>query len=129
MLVAGQRGPLALLIAAGAGNVLGSVVNWLLGRFALALADRHCFPLSPATLATAAARFRRYGLWSLLFAWLPVVDGYNLAYARPEAAVAALSTSTASISARFWPTEDHFLLYAQPTEVVDAIRSWMAARD
>lgn len=46
-----------------------------------------------------------------------------------EAAVAALSTSTASVSARYWPTEDHFLLYAQPTEVVDAIRSWMAARD
>lgn len=63
----------ALLVAASTGNTLGSASNWLLGRFLLHFRDRRWFPASPATLERAGAIFRRYGLWSLLLAWLPVI--------------------------------------------------------
>ncbi|MDA0664129.1 MAG: DedA family protein [Proteobacteria bacterium] len=65
---------LVLLVAvASLGNTLGAVVNWVLGRYCLHWQDRRWFPVSAATLARASDRFRRFGSWSLLFAWLPVI--------------------------------------------------------
>lgn len=63
----------ALLVVATLGNTLGATVNWALGRFCLHWRDRKWFPVSPEQLERAAGWFRRYGLWSLLFAWMPVV--------------------------------------------------------
>ena len=64
----------ALLFAiATLGNTLGALVNWALGRFCLNWQDRRWFPFTADQPARAGARFRRYGLWSLLFAWLPVI--------------------------------------------------------
>lgn len=63
----------ALLVAATIGNVGGSVFNWWLGRHARRFEDRRWFPFSPKTIETASARYQRWGLWSLLFAWVPVV--------------------------------------------------------
>jgi membrane protein YqaA with SNARE-associated domain len=63
----------ALLIAATIGNVAGSIFNWWLGRHSRRFENRRWFPFSPATIETASARFQRWGLWSLLLAWLPVV--------------------------------------------------------
>jgi membrane protein YqaA with SNARE-associated domain len=64
---------LALLIAASVGNTLGSVVNWLLGRFLAVWRDRPWFPIKPEPLARASLWFKRVGVWTLLFAWVPVV--------------------------------------------------------
>ena len=58
---------------ATAGNTLGAFINWLLGRFCYHWRDRHWFPFRPAQLERAADRFQHYGVWSLLFAWLPIV--------------------------------------------------------
>ena len=64
----------ALLFAiATLGNTLGAVVNWALGRFCLHWRDCRWFPVSAVQLERAGARFRRYGVWSLLLAWAPVV--------------------------------------------------------
>jgi len=52
---------------------LGSVVNWALGRWCLHWQGRRWFPVGEAALARAHDRFARWGAWSLLFAWLPVV--------------------------------------------------------
>ena len=65
--------PSALLLAATLGNSLGALVNYLLGRFCLAFKDRRWFPISPQALERATAWFARYGVWALLFSWLPVV--------------------------------------------------------
>jgi membrane protein YqaA with SNARE-associated domain len=62
-----------LLVVATIGNTLGSVVNWVLGRAFLHFADRRWFPVSKRQLDRASEWFRRYGLWSLLLAWFPVV--------------------------------------------------------
>lgn len=63
----------ALLAVATVGNVLGSVVNWALGRFLLHFRDRRWFPVKPQAYARVERWYRRYGVWSLLLAWLPVV--------------------------------------------------------
>jgi membrane protein YqaA with SNARE-associated domain len=62
-----------LLVFATAGNVAGSVLNWWLGRGVEKLAHRRWFPLSPARLATFIAWYRRYGRWTLLLSWAPII--------------------------------------------------------
>lgn len=73
LLVAGEHPALALVIVAGIGNVLGSLVNYALGRAALRIQDRRWFPASPASLARARAWYARYGRWSLLLSWAPFI--------------------------------------------------------
>ncbi|QQS11401.1 MAG: DedA family protein [Rhodospirillales bacterium] len=63
----------AFLAVATAGNTLGAIVNYALGRWLLRFRDRRWFPVDAATLDAAAARFRRFGTWSLLLSWVPVV--------------------------------------------------------
>ena len=55
------------------GNVLGSLVNWVLGRYLLRWQDRRWFPVSAPRLAQAQRAYRRYGFWSLLLSWVPVI--------------------------------------------------------
>ena len=62
-----------LLVVATGGNVLGSVVNWVLGRFLIRFSDRHWFPLSQSQMDKATRWYARRGHWSLFGAWLPVV--------------------------------------------------------
>ncbi|WP_430472744.1 YqaA family protein [Thalassospira lucentensis] len=62
-----------LVIVATAGNVLGSVVNWALGLYVDHFKTRRWFPISPDQLDRASRWFARYGLWSLLLAWLPII--------------------------------------------------------
>ncbi len=62
-----------LITVASLGNVLGSVVNWLIGRGIERYRDRRWFPVSPAALDRAQGWYRRYGKWSLLLSWAPVV--------------------------------------------------------
>ena len=64
---------LALLIVATVGNVLGSVINWYLGRYLLRFKKHRWFPSSGSQLERAQNWYRRYGRWSLLGSWLPVV--------------------------------------------------------
>lgn len=73
LLLAGDADPVLLLAVATVGNVLGSVVNWVCGRFLAKFRDRRWFPISPKRYDQATGWFERYGRWSLLFAWLPVV--------------------------------------------------------
>lgn len=65
--------PWLLVAVASVGNVLGSAVNWLLGRGIERFRDRHWFPASEAALDRAQGWYRRYGRWSLLLSWAPVI--------------------------------------------------------
>lgn len=65
--------PWLVLVVASFGNVLGSVVNWLLGRGIEQFRDRRWFPVNPSTLVRAERWYRRYGRWSLLLAWVPII--------------------------------------------------------
>jgi membrane protein YqaA with SNARE-associated domain len=73
LLAAGTGDPATLIAVATIGNVLGSVVNWLIGRFFAHFRDRRWFPVGNRSYDRAVEWYGRYGIWSLLFAWLPVV--------------------------------------------------------
>jgi len=76
----GGFNPLSLLLVASAGNTLGSVLNWWLGRNVLRWQDKPWFPVNHTRLESAQAWFRRVGSPILLLAWLPVVgDALTLA--------------------------------------------------
>jgi len=72
LLLADRHPVAALLVVATAGNVLGAVVNWGLGRGIERFRDRTWFPASAASLDRATRWYRRYGRWSLLLSWLPI---------------------------------------------------------
>jgi len=68
-----EHNPVLLWLVATTGNSLGSCVNWFLGRQCLHWQDRQWFPVSRLQLEKAQRHFQRYGIYSLLFAWLPIV--------------------------------------------------------
>jgi membrane protein YqaA with SNARE-associated domain len=73
LILSGDYPVWALLLVASIGNVAGSVVNWGLGRALERVRDRPWFPVKPTALARAQAWYQRYGRWSLLLSWLPIV--------------------------------------------------------
>jgi membrane protein YqaA with SNARE-associated domain len=62
-----------LFLAATIGNTLGSLTNWILGRWFSGLSGRRWFPASQQQLDKASSWFGKYGTWSLLLAWLPII--------------------------------------------------------
>lgn len=68
-----QHSPWGLVAAATAGNTLGSTTNWLLGLFAHRFMHARWFPVSREALLRAEAWYHKYGRWSLLLSWLPIV--------------------------------------------------------
>lgn len=73
LLLGGAFSPVLLVAVASLGNVLGSVVNWLIGRGIERFHHHRLFPASPDQLARAQALYARWGYWSLLLSWVPVI--------------------------------------------------------
>jgi membrane protein YqaA with SNARE-associated domain len=63
----------ALVAVASLGNVLGSVVNWVLGRFIARFEGRRWFPVSREQVVKAEGWYHRWGKWSLLLSWAPFI--------------------------------------------------------
>ena len=61
----------ALVGVATLGNVLGSVVNWVLGRFASKAGK--WFQVKEERLSRAKDFYFKYGRYTLLFSWVPIV--------------------------------------------------------
>ena len=73
-LILAETQPVWLLLGvATAGNVLGSLVNWLLGRFLSRFVGRPGFPFSAAKIARAQDWYGRWGWMSLFGSWLPFI--------------------------------------------------------
>lgn len=73
-LTAAARSDVFLLwLLATLGNTLGGVVNWALGMYCLKWVNKRWFPFSKNQLDKSERWFRRYGIWSLMLAWIPVV--------------------------------------------------------
>ena len=62
-----------LIGTASLGNILGSVFNWLLGFYLFKYINKKWFPFKKSQINTASVRFRKFGVWSLLFAWVPII--------------------------------------------------------
>ena len=64
---------LLLLIVASLGNILGSVVNWILGFYSRNLSTKRWFPFKDKKIEKSSKWFNKFGRWSLLFAWVPII--------------------------------------------------------
>ncbi|PPV34987.1 YqaA family protein [Ectopseudomonas oleovorans] len=73
LLLAAEQPPALLLLVATTGNVLGSAANWLLGRYIEHLRHRRWFPVPEDKLQRARQAYQRYGRWSLLLSWVPII--------------------------------------------------------
>ena len=73
LMAAGDYDMAGLWFVASLGNILGAAVNWGIGRFCLHWQDRRWFPVDKDNLDRAGRWFSRYGGWSLLLAWVPVI--------------------------------------------------------
>ncbi|MBJ7537396.1 YqaA family protein [Marinomonas transparens] len=62
-----------LWLWASLGNTLGGLTNWFLGAFLIRYEGKKWFPIKPRARHKAQRFFNRYGVWVLLFTWLPVV--------------------------------------------------------
>jgi membrane protein YqaA with SNARE-associated domain len=71
--LAGRHDRFVLVAVATAGNVLGSVINWVLGRYLIHFQDRRWFPIKGRALERATRFYQRWGVWTLLLAWTPVI--------------------------------------------------------
>lgn len=73
LLLNGSLSPWVLFAVATAGNVLGSLVNWLLGRYIEHFRHKRWFPANERQLEKAQRAYHRYGRWSLLLSWVPII--------------------------------------------------------
>ena len=62
-----------LLLVATVGNVLGAVMNYGLGYYVHRFKDRRWFPASPQQLEKAQRAYARWGRYSLLASWVPII--------------------------------------------------------
>ena len=61
------------VIVASAGNILGSFLNYFLGWKGNRLVLNKFFRLSDEEIEKASKRFIKYGSFSMLFAWVPII--------------------------------------------------------
>ena len=73
LLALGDHPAWTLVAVASAGNVLGSWVNWLLGRYIEHWRHKSWFPVSESQLERAQQAYHHYGRWSLLLSWTPII--------------------------------------------------------
>tara|TARA_B100000767_G_scaffold262827_1_gene275910 strand:+ start:40 stop:453 length:414 start_codon:yes stop_codon:yes gene_type:complete len=64
---------LLLLAVASFGNILGSVVNWALGFYSRNLITKKWFPFKDKQIKDSSKWFSKFGKWTLLFAWVPII--------------------------------------------------------
>lgn len=73
LLLSGHYSLWLLLGIATLGNVLGSLVNWWLGRWVEHFKGRRWFPVNDRQLDKARRHYQRWGHWTLLLSWLPII--------------------------------------------------------
>ena len=65
--------PTTLVIIATTGNVLGSLTNYALGYWASLVVVKKVLRMSEDDFLRAEQRFTKYGIFSLCFAWVPII--------------------------------------------------------
>jgi len=64
---------MGLLFVASLGNILGSCVNWWLGFQIEHYKNKKWFPVSGQQMLKAQKIYQKYGYWSLLLSWVPII--------------------------------------------------------
>jgi membrane protein YqaA with SNARE-associated domain len=69
----GSHSVFALIVVASIANVLGSCVNWWLGLKIEKYKNKKWFPVSEEKMIQAQNIYQKYGSWSLLLSWMPII--------------------------------------------------------
>ncbi len=67
-----------IIAVASVGNILGSGVNYWLGRVLEKYRDRKWFPVSESQLDKARHWYAKWGVWTLLVSWMPLGDALTM---------------------------------------------------
>ena len=73
LLAEGSRSASVLIAIASLGNILGSCVNWYLGFKIEHYKHKKWFPVSEQKMQQAQGIYQKYGFWSLLLSWVPII--------------------------------------------------------
>ena len=73
MMLVNRYDPVMTVAVATVGNTLGAVTTWLIGIAGGPFLVRRVLRIGAAAEESAVGFYRRYGVWSLLFSWLPVI--------------------------------------------------------
>ncbi len=65
--------PVAVTAVAAVGNTLGACTTWAVGIAGGPFLIDRVLRIDPAARERAGRFYRRYGVWSLLLSWLPIV--------------------------------------------------------
>ncbi|WP_444936654.1 YqaA family protein [Microbulbifer sp. JMSA004] len=65
--------PWALIVVATTGNVAGSLLNYALGYWASLGVIKKWLRMSEEEFVKAEQRFKKYGVFSLFFSWVPII--------------------------------------------------------
>jgi membrane protein YqaA with SNARE-associated domain len=61
------------IIVATLGNTAGSCVNWAMGRYLAHFRHKSWFPVHEDKFDRYARWYNRWGVWSLLASWVPII--------------------------------------------------------
>ena len=73
LLVQGEQSAVRKIAVASLGNILGSCVNWYLGLKIEHYKNKKWFPVSADKMLKAQKTYQKYGYWSLLLSWVPII--------------------------------------------------------
>ena len=62
-----------LFVVASVGNVLGSLFNWICGFYINFFIKKSWFPINNKIIDRGNKLFTKYGKWSLLISWFPLI--------------------------------------------------------
>lgn len=73
LLVQNKQHAVLLIAVASLGNILGCCVNWYLGLKIEHYKNKKWFPVSADKMLKAQKTYQKYGYWSLLLSWVPII--------------------------------------------------------
>ena len=73
VLLLNDLNPIILLTVATLGNVLGAFTNYAIGYWGGNVVAEKVLKVSEDDFIKAKERFKKYGLFSLFFAWVPII--------------------------------------------------------
>ena len=62
-----------LFLVVSIGNVLGSLFNWICGFYINFFIKKSWFPINNKIIDRGNKLFKKYGKWSLLISWFPLI--------------------------------------------------------
>ena len=71
--IADNHDKFLLVAIATTGNVLGALVNWCIGYYLVKFKNKKWFPIQKRKIDKYSRFYQKWGVWSILLAWMPII--------------------------------------------------------